>query len=110
MAVANPMPREIDRSAGTEVRIRWADEHESIFPARTLRIACPCAECVDEATGVRVLDPGRVPEGVRVESASLVGRYAVAFRFDDGHSLGFYTFDGLRRACPCATCGEGRRA
>lgn len=110
MTAPHPMPLEIDRSAETEARIRWADGHVSVFPARTLRLACPCAECVDEATGVRVLDPNEVSGVVRILSAALVGRYAVSFRFDDGHDLGFFTFEGLRRACPCATCEEGRRS
>ena len=99
-----PLPTEIDRSSETEARIHWADGHASVFPARTLRLSCPCAACVDEDTGVRTLDPATVPEDVRILGARLVGRYAVEFSFSDGHSLGFYTFEGLRRACPCPEC------
>jgi ATP-binding protein involved in chromosome partitioning len=107
MRTTSPVPVEIDRSGETEARFRWADGHESIFSARLLRTACPCAECVDELSGARILDPARVPEEIRILSASLVGRYAVSFRFDDGHSLGIYTFDSLRRACPCRECRAG---
>ena len=90
-------PVEIDRSTETEVRILWADGETSVFPARTVRLLCPCAECVDEASGVRVLDPASVPEDVRAVGARLVGRYGVEFSFSDGHDLGIFTFESLRR-------------
>jgi DUF971 family protein len=101
-----PLPREIDRSTETEARIVWADGHVSVYPARRLRLSCPCAACVDETTGVRTLDPATVPEDVRILGAKLVGRYAVEFAFSDGHSLGFYTFEGLRAGCPCEECSR----
>ena len=33
---------------------------------------------------------------------SMVGGYAVAPTWADGHHTGFYTFERLRDACPCA--------
>jgi DUF971 family protein len=90
-------PVEIDRSAMTEIRIRWADGHESVYAARRLRQMCPCAECVDEVSGVRILDPDSVPEDIQALAARLVGRYAVEFDWSDGHLTGIYTFETLRR-------------
>ena len=76
-----------------------------------MRLHCPCAECVDERTGERRLDPGRVPLDVTVRRALTVGRYALAFEFSDGHQTGIYTFDHLRRLCECADCaGDADRA
>ena len=96
MANPQPVPLEIDRSPETEVRIAWADGHRSVFPARSLRLLCPCAECVEETTGRRILDPRTVPEDVRALAASLVGRYAVEIDWSDGHSTGIYTWEYLR--------------
>jgi DUF971 family protein len=33
-----------------------------------------------------------------------VGRYAIQFNWQDGHSGGIYSWDYLRRACQCREC------
>jgi DUF971 family protein len=101
---AIPMPHAITREdAG--VRVEWDPAgHEGFYPARLLRLACPCAECVEEFTGRPLLDPGRVPEDVRPVSLALVGAYGLRVHWSDGHHTGIYTFESLRRACPCDRC------
>ena len=78
--------------------------HVALFPARELRLACACAECVEEMSGRPLLDPADVPEGVRPVSVSLVGTYGLQIRWSDGHGTGIYTFDRLLAGCPCARC------
>jgi DUF971 family protein len=39
----------------------------------------------------------------------LIGQYALAPTWGDGHDTGYYTFDALRRDCPCSECAAGRR-
>jgi DUF971 family protein len=87
-----------------EVGLSWSDGVEHFVPARVLRLACPCAGCVDEMTGERTLDPAKVHANVEVESWEAVGRYAIAFRFSDGHDTGLYLFELLREI------GERHRA
>jgi DUF971 family protein len=41
---------------------------------------------------------------------SLVGNYAVAPSWGDGHHTGYYTFALLRDRCPCPICGAQRAA
>jgi DUF971 family protein len=106
----SPMPVEIDRSAETRITVRWDDGHRSDWTARELRLLCPCASCVDEMTGEPILDPATVPADVRALGARLVGRYAVEFKWSDGHSTGMYTFELLRAACPCEACAKARSA
>ena len=89
-----------------ELGVVWLDDHESYFPGRELRLACGCARCVDEISGRRTLDPSGVPQDVRVAEVHAVGNYGVAVRFTDGHDTGIYTFEALRRACPCDTCRD----
>jgi len=53
------------------------------------------------------------PEGVFAERYSLVGRYAIAFAWSDGHSSGIYSYGYLIEMCECESCAEkaaGRRA
>jgi ATP-binding protein involved in chromosome partitioning len=97
-------PAEIARSGEHDVRILWRDGHESVYPARYLRLQCRCAVCIEEMTGQALLDPETVPGEVHPLSLELVGSYAIQPRFSDGHVTGIYTFDRLRAACPCSIC------
>ncbi|MBI4177886.1 DUF971 domain-containing protein [bacterium] len=95
---------EITRANVHDVRILWNDGHESVFPARDLRLACSCAVCVHEMTGQSLLDPKAVPRDVRPLKILPVGRYAIQIFWSDNHNTGLYAFDSLRRLCPCAAC------
>ena len=68
------------------------------LPARALRLACPCAACVDEMSKRPLLDPATVAGDIAVESIELVGAYGLRIRWSDGHATGIYTFDWLRSA------------
>lgn len=101
-------PREIAPTEdATALRIRWADGHESVYEPRYLRLHCPCAACVEEMTGRRRLVPESVPEDVYPLAIEYVGRYALLFRWSDGHDTGIYSFELLRRLCPCQACAGG---
>jgi len=90
-------PRAI-RQAGPDVlAIDWSDGRTSEYRAYDLRVACPCATCVDEVTGERILDPARVPAGVRPVRVRSVGNYGLKIEWSDGHDTGIYTFERLRR-------------
>ena len=80
--------------------------HEALFPARPLRLACPCAECVEEMSGRPLLDPGLVPEDVRPVTLGLVGAYGLKVVWSDGHGTGIFTFERLLAACPCPRCAS----
>jgi DUF971 family protein len=82
---------------GTRLRIRWKDGFESTHLPRDLRLACPCAGCVDEMTGKRTLAPASVPPDIHPLAIHYVGRYALQFVWSDGHQTGIYPFDYLRR-------------
>ena len=98
------LPVEIGRANQYDVRIKWQDGHESVYPARELRLACPCAGCVDETTGAIRVTVTSVPQDVHPLKIELVGRYAISVMWSDGHNTGIYAFDRLRKMCPC--CGN----
>lgn len=82
----------------------WEDGHKSVFPLRSLRGSCPCASCVNEITGTRIVSEGDVPENIAMEDAQKTGNYALSFLWSDGHFSGIYSFDYLRELCQCEKC------
>jgi DUF971 family protein len=80
--------------------IRWNDGTVSEFPARFLRSSCPCAVCVNEWTGEKMLDESRIPKDVRPARLLSVGRYAMAIHWSDGHKTGIYSYDYLKKLEP----------
>lgn len=92
-------PREIKQEGDSALRITWGDDRACHYTAADLRRACPCAQCVNEWTGQRVLNPESVAEELIIRDLSLVGRYALNFRWSDGHETGIYSFRYLRELC-----------
>ncbi len=76
--------------------VLWEDGRRDDFDVRDLRLACPCALCVEEMSGRPLLDPQSVLPDVAPQTISSAGNYAVVFRWNDGHSTGIYTVKHLR--------------
>lgn len=99
---------------GTGVEIEWKDGHLSSWTFQWLRDACPCATCHEarEASGMAVGE--RKPQPMQILpmyqapvkplEATPVGRYALRFKWNDGHESGIYSWDYLRRICRCFVC------
>jgi DUF971 family protein len=104
-------PRVITKSDPSRIAIEWEDGHVTSFSAKALRDLCPCARCIDEVTGRPLHDPGKVPADLTTREVHLVGLYALAATFSDGHATGIYPFRMLRAADPAApapsTGGDG---
>ena len=80
-----PTPLEIGRANQCDVKIKWQDAHESVYLARELRLACPCAGCLDEMTGVVRVISTSIPQNVHPLKIEPVGRYAITIHWSDGH-------------------------
>ena len=103
-----PVPHAINRR-DDGILIEWDRAgHEGFYPARALRLACPCAACVEEMSGRPLLDPATVDPAVRPVSLALVGAYGLSVRWSDGHGTGIYTFRHLLDVCPCRRCMADR--
>jgi ATP-binding protein involved in chromosome partitioning len=94
------------RNEQGRLSVRWKDGHVSLFSLKDLRMACLCAACVDERTGVRVIRRDQVPEGITASNLELVGHYGLRVHWSDGHNTGIYDFEYLRKLCPCAACSQ----
>jgi DUF971 family protein len=92
-------PREIKQEGDSGLTITWGDERRCQYDAAALRRACPCAQCVNEWTGERTLKPETISEHLAIRDISIVGRYALSFRWSDGHDTGIYSFRYLRDLC-----------
>ena len=104
--IPKPIPERIDRH-DREIVIAWSGDHVGHYPARELRLRCPCAMCRDEMTGARLLDPATVGDDVRPLTVHLVGSYAMRIDWSDGHDTGIYTYEFLQSICGCERCTGG---
>jgi DUF971 family protein len=76
--------------------ITWADGSVLHYPTDHLRAYCPCASCTGGAVGRTPLAKGQFA-GIALKSLKQIGAYAFQIGFDDGHALGIYSFDLLRK-------------
>jgi DUF971 family protein len=89
-------PKSIHTTEADELEIVWKDEAVSRYTPRQLRLACPCAQCIEEWSGKKLLDPDSVAADILLLSTDLVGRYALTFKWSDFHETGIFSFDRLR--------------
>jgi ATP-binding protein involved in chromosome partitioning len=90
-------PKEVNTQDEKVTVITWEDGKISRYPNRYLRSMCPCAQCVNETTGERMISIESIDPNVRLVSVSPVGRYALHFQWSDGHGTGLYSFDTLHK-------------
>lgn len=114
-----PLPREaviatrvrVDKTGGTGMEISWRDGHQSAYTFAFLRHACPCAVCNEErkasglAPGVAAPSKDSGPFVLyqappRPVDVTPVGKYALRFKWNDGHESGIYSWEYLRRVSP----------
>ena len=109
----NAEPEHIAISKSKGIKIDWKDRHHSEYPLAFLRDECPCASC----TGAHGTEPQKTDYSVpsndpfpmykpvlRMLNVEQVGAYAMRIDWSDGHNTGIYSFDYLRRICPCQEC------
>jgi DUF971 family protein len=88
-------PTDLALDGDGNLLVHWDDGKDSKFAPRWLRARCPCAECVEEWSGKRVVGDAQVKEGVKPRGMHQVGRYAMQIDWSDGHSTGIYSWDYL---------------
>jgi DUF971 family protein len=113
-----PKKVRVMKTEGTGVEIDWKDGHQSAWNFAWLRNACPCATCHEDrdksgrAVGVAkpkaqtLLVMYEAP--VRPVEVIPVGKYALKFKWTDGHESGIYSWEYLRRVCQCEMCVKAR--
>lgn len=85
---------------GDELAIRWNDGLESYVRLERFRRACPCAMCGGEPDVLGNISRPDVTynaSSFELVGWQLVGGYALQPRWADGHNIGLYSFQYLRR-------------
>jgi DUF971 family protein len=109
-----PKKVRVKKTEGTGVEIDWKDGHQSVWSFEWLRNACPCATCHEDREKTSRL-PGEAKAKeqtllkmyeapVRPLEVTPVGKYALKFKWNDGHESGIYSWEYLRRVCRCDGC------
>jgi DUF971 family protein len=107
-------PEHIAISKSKGLKIDWSDGHRSEYTVGYLRDECPCASC----TGAHGTTPQKSSYSaapapnpfkmfaptLKMDSVEEVGHYAIRILWSDGHNTGIYSFDHLRKICPCPQC------
>lgn len=89
-------PTRIEQHDPRTLVIDWADGGQSLIDVRALRLACGCANCIDEWSGQPLLAPESVNSDIAPVGIHSVGRYAIQIEWNDGHNTGIYPFERLR--------------
>jgi DUF971 family protein len=116
----DPKSVKVHLTTGEGVTIEWIDGHFSTYTFPFLRDACPCALCDEERTksgrapgqpiGAKPGELHMFKAAAKPVSAEGVGKYAIRFKWNDGHELGIYSWQWLRQICPCEECRLSRTA
>lgn len=92
-------PTRIEPKNSTEFIITWNSGESFALSYFETRFECPCAGCIDEHTGKRILKREMISPTIRPLNVGVVGRYALNIAWSDGHSTGMYHFDRLYELC-----------
>jgi len=109
-------PEHIAISKSKGIQIDWKDGHHSSYTLGYLRDRCPCASC----TGAHGTEPQKTnysePQTagpfkmfaptLKMLDVEPIGHYAFRIDWSDGHNSGIYSYDHLRKICPCAACKQ----
>ena len=82
------------------LELRWQDDNLKFsLDFSELRYQCPCAHCVSEITGARIIKPDEVSSDIKLIDMPAVGNYAYRILFSDGHDSGIYPISYLHELC-----------
>jgi DUF971 family protein len=81
------------------LEIMWSDGATYRLPFKLVRVECPCAQCIHEITGERIVRPEVIPDDIHPTELGYSGNYALRIVWSDGHASGIFTWERLRGIC-----------
>jgi len=79
--------------------ITWSDGSSYQLPFKLVRAECPCAQCIHEITGERIIKPEWIPDDIHPTDLGYSGNYALRVVWSDGHASGIFTWERLHGLC-----------
>jgi DUF971 family protein len=79
--------------------ITWSDGTSFHLPFKLVRAECPCAQCIHEITGERIIKPEWIPDDIHPTELGYSGNYALRIVWSDGHASGIFTWERLHGLC-----------
>lgn len=104
MGQERAMVHKIQQRDNYTFAIQWNDGVVGNYRLSMLQSLCPCAGCVDEATGKRRTGASNSDPQVRAVRIANVGRYALRIQFTSGCSTGIYGYDMLHEMAKKGAC------
>jgi len=79
-----------------QVTLSWPEGTKTTVANSSLRASCRCAMCVEEATGRQLLKKENIRADIKAEEVSVLGNYAIAVKWSDGHTSGIYPYKRIK--------------
>jgi len=96
----NKSPISISRPKPFLLKAEWEDGYSATISCEKFRRECPCAECTGEKINEVIYS---LPKPIKFEPGifdlldlKIVGNYALAAFWANGHNTGIYTWDKFR--------------
>ena len=75
-----------------KIILEFNDGRQLAASSWDLRVNCPCALCVSELTGQKLLNPAKISADITPKEITPLGNYALSITWSDGHSSGIYPY------------------
>ena len=79
----------------SELKVLFDDKFSGKLSSELLRVESPSAEVQGHAPNQKKTPSGK--SNIKIENIEPIGNYAIAIKFDDGHSTGIFSWDYLRK-------------
>lgn len=90
-------PTQIKVVGNSKIMVKWDDSSETFVSLESLRKYCPCATCIAERENhSKCYIPLFHSTQTKVRKINIIGNYAVAIIWEDGHNTGIYEFPFLK--------------
>lgn len=78
------------------IQVKFADGKQWQLKNRDVRAACMCALCINELTGQKLIEEGKIRPDIAPKEIAPLGNYALSITWNDGHSSGIYPYTLLQ--------------
>ena len=79
----------------SELKVSFEDGVSDTFSSELLRVESPSAEVQGHSPNQKQTPSGKL--NIKIETIEPIGNYAIAIKFDDGHSTGIFSWEYLKK-------------